>query len=207
MQGRQPLGLLPQLLRGGDYHHHVGRAVGMEVLVGYVVHILRHGERCRRKAWGLPRCVAVERDVVEPHGAAGGLGDAHLVYRADVPQGEPGIPLAHDIVSARSRHADRAYHAVVDADAGHRRAVGREHHLQAAAPGLARGSYLIVARHADGEHLRVVKIAPALKPSEVIDLVKRVAVVARGVERVCECRAVLHGGRPVALGKKVVAVV
>ena len=80
MEFFQTLGLFPEFLRCRDDYHHVGRAVGVQILVGYVIHVLRNGER-RGEVGSGKRLVPRHGHIVEARRSAREHGYFYLVLR------------------------------------------------------------------------------------------------------------------------------
>ena len=204
----QPLGLPQELLRRGDDDDHVDRRVGVVVLVGDVVNVLRHGNTGRCQVGPCLRGVVAERQIVEAQVGATGLADGDgIVGRQRVFNGKS---LRGDgrLAVAVGRRVDdnRSYLLAVHQHAGGEGTVVGEHHRELALRTFG-GGKLVRALHAGAEEAAVVQVAPAVIPGVVVDLAERVVVVGGGVVVGLELLLADGQRRRVVLSQEVVAVV
>ena len=141
MQCLQTLGLRQQLLCRGDNDDQIDGSVGMMILVGNAIYILRHGEGVAAELRRWSRCGHGQRQVVGAHGGvARCLTEAYRILCLQQPvEGEHlcllhGFRLRCQIIG----DADGANKAIVHHDADLGRAIAGEDDREIAAVGMGR---------------------------------------------------------------------
>ena len=172
-----------KVLGSGDDNHQVGRAVGVMVLVGDAVDVLRCGQRCRAQVGKRHRLVERQLHVVESHvGRTRSLSQLYTVVGLHQTVDSIGL-LALDsrgVLTRRQRVGDGPQERVVQCDAYLAGTVARQDDAEPSATVVARKLLIAWLISADGRALE--EVATAVVPGVVVDLVERVVVGSGGVE-------------------------
>ena len=194
MQLLDALCLLEQLLRGGDNDDHVGKGVGMTVLVGNVVDILRRGKGGIVDVGCRQRFLPCHRDIVESHRTTRCNLNLDGVDRSDVVNPYRSAPTLSAVIFAEARdaHVGHALAIVYHPD----KRVGACRHLNGQL-GCRRASrvlkqYLLGLSHL--ELLCIEEVASTCHPGVAVYLVERMIIRRRGIER-CQKLVAVDGQR------------